>query len=167
MERFFKNLKAKSASSVQDANAILYPNKILIATIDKVKEGFGISSSKITFLPIDSELELLGKTLRHHLSLTEIDLPIPDDYKKHYADFLKAAGFKNAKEHHKDALLLMVGQKDNIITIQPTKNGGATGRNRGFLGFKCPNIILDAIINDSELGEKIRFAWTKCEIVPQ
>jgi hypothetical protein len=111
----------------------------------------------------DSGLELLGKTLRYHLSLTQANLSIPSDYKKHYVEFLNAAGFKNAKEHHKGALLLMIDQRDNMITISPTKNGGATGKDRGFLGIKDASIVVNANVNDKELGDKMKLAWSKCE----
>jgi CDI immunity protein len=153
----------KPVADIQQANAILYPDKILIYTTDRVKEGFGIDSTKNTTLTIDSESQLIGATLRHHLGLTQINLLIPEDYKKHYAEFLKAAGFKNAKEHHKDALLLMIDQRNNIITISPTKNGGATGKDRGFLGIKDASIVVNADVDNKVLGEKVKFAWTLCE----
>jgi hypothetical protein len=38
--------RKKPIADVQQANAILYPDKILIETTDRVKEGFGISSAK-------------------------------------------------------------------------------------------------------------------------
>lgn len=79
------------------ASATLYPDKIIVETIDRVKEGFGISSTKVTILPIDTDSNLLGLIVRQHLHSTEIDLAIPKDYKQHYTDFLKKAGFKNGK----------------------------------------------------------------------
>jgi hypothetical protein len=159
----FKRQESNLTSNVLQASATLYPNKNLIDTVDRVKEGFGISSIKITTLSVDTDSQLIGATLKHHLNLTQINLPIPKDYKKHYADFLIAASFKNAKEHHKDASLLMIHQKDDIITISPTMNGGATGKDRGFLGIKGVDIVLKAETNNKDLGDKIRFAWTKCE----
>ncbi|PZR09694.1 MAG: hypothetical protein DI539_21810 [Flavobacterium psychrophilum] len=145
------------------AGATLYPDKILIETIDRVKEGFGISSTNISILPLDTDKNVLGSTIRHHLNLTRFGLAIPKEYKKHYQDFLDKAGFKNGKEHHKNALYLTIVLKQNQIIIGPTKNGGHTGKDRGFLGVKGADIVVNADIDNSVLGDKIKEGWSKCE----
>jgi hypothetical protein len=152
-----------SAVKVLQASATLYPDKILIETIDRVKEGFGISSLNLALLPIDASSELIGSKLKYHLSLTQHNLNIPKDYKKHYNSFLGAAGFKNAKQHHKDALHLTIDQRDENITIHPTRNAGATGKDSGFLGIKGTEIKLNSDISNQQLGNAIRAAWLKCE----
>ena len=148
---------------VLQASATLYPDKILIETIDRVKEGFGISSINISRLPVDTDKETLGSIIRHHLNLTRPGLSRPKDYKKHYQDFLDKAGFKNGKEHHKNALHLTISQRQNLITISPTRNGGYTGKDRGFLGIKDAHVIVNADIDNLTLGGKIKEGWTKCE----
>lgn len=67
---FIRQNKPIQKDSVLSAGATLYPEKILIETIDTVKEGFGISSTNITLLPINVEAEALGAVVRHHLKLT-------------------------------------------------------------------------------------------------
>lgn len=150
-------------NTILQANATLYPDKILIATTDRVKEGFGISSTNISTLPIDTDSDTLGSTLRHHLNLTRTGLTIPKDYKKHYQDFLDKAGFKNGKEHHKNALQLTISQRQDKIILSPTKNGGYTGKDRGFLGIKDSDIIVTADIDNSMLADKLKEGWSKCE----
>lgn len=149
--------------AILQASATLYPDKILIETIDRVKEGFGISSTTISTLPIEIDVETLGSTIRDHLSLTKTGLTIPKDYKKHYKDFLDKAGFKNGKEHHKNALHLTISQRQNQIRISPTKNGGYTGKDRGSIGIKDADIIVNADIDNSALGDKLKEGWPKCE----
>lgn len=156
-----KNTQQKNA--VLQASATLYPDKILIETIDRVKEGFGISSTNISTLPIDVDNNTLGSTIRHHLNLTRTGLTIPKDYKKYYQNFLDKAGFKNGKEHHKNALHLTISQRQDKITLSPTKNGGYTGKDRGFLGIKDSDIIITADIDNSALADKIKEGWSKCE----
>ena len=145
------------------ASATLYPDKIVIETIDRVKEGFGISSMNISSLPVDTDINTLGSTIRLHLNLTKTGLPIPKDYKQHYKDFLDKAGFKNGKEHHENALLLNISQRRNKIFISPTKNGGYSGKHRGFLGIKDSDIVIDSNVDNSTLADKIKYGWTKCE----
>jgi hypothetical protein len=154
---------AQTIELILQASVTLYPDKILIVTIDRVIAGFGILSTNLSILPIDVDLATLGSTIQQHLHLTKGDLSIPDDYKKHYKDFLAKAGFKNGKEHHANALQLGIFQRHNQITINPTKNGGYTGKDRGFVDLKDSDIIVNADIVNSVLGEKIKEGWTKCE----
>lgn len=144
------------------ASATLYPDKILVATIDSVKEGFGISSMNISILTVDTDNETLGSAIRQHLNATRIGLAIPKDYKKHYQDFLHKAGFRTGKEHHRNALHLTISQRQNQIIISPTKNGGYTGKDRGFLGIKESEIIMPADIDNPALAKKIKEGWSKC-----
>ena len=148
---------------ILQACATLYSDKIVVETIDRVKDGFGISSTKITLLPVDSAPSLLGLTIMQHLRLTAGNLLIPKDHKQHYADFLNKAGFKNGKEHHKNALLVNLYLNGNTISIIPTRNEGYTGKNRGFIGIKVAEIIVDADIGNIALGDQIKYGWTKCE----
>lgn len=159
-----KRLKStQTKDTTLQASATLYPDKILIETIDRVKEGFGISSENISLLPIDIAAETLGSKVKHHLRLTQTGLSIPADYRQHYSNFLKKAGFKNGKEHHRNALRVEISQHDGLIKISPTKNGGYTGKDRGFVGVKDADIILNMAIDDAALGDKIKFGWTKCK----
>lgn len=147
----------------QQANATMYLDQILIATEDKTVIGYSIATPNITKLPADATAESIGEAVRKHLSLSKIDVPVPSDFKAMYQDFLNAAGFKNAKAHHKSARHLSIYQKGQAINITPTINGGATGKERGFLGSKdMPPIHLSVSISDKELGEQIKEAWLKC-----
>lgn len=159
---FKDNKDVQHEEKILQASATLYPNKIIVATIDQLKQGGGISSIKISILPVDTDSDKLGLAVRNHLSLTEANVPIPKDYKQHYADFLNKTGFKNGKEHHKGALLLNLYQKADTITISPTENGGFSGKDKGFLFIKDSNIILIDDMNNVILGDKIKYGWTKC-----
>ncbi|HKB43526.1 MAG TPA: hypothetical protein VKC90_04025 [Chitinophagaceae bacterium] len=161
--KYLRDMEYQSNQMILQASATLYPDKILIETIDRVKDGFGISSANMTILPVDTDIEILGSTVRRHLGLTKTGLPIPKDYKQHYSDFLRKAGFKNGKDHHRNALLLHISQKDNEIKIGPTRNGGYTGKERGFLGIKDADIIVNSNIDNTTLGDKIKYGWSKCE----
>ena len=160
---FRRKKDRRQDESILQASATLYPDKILIESVDRVKEGFGISSTNIATLPVDIDSETLGITIRHYLSLTRQGLPIPTDYKKHYQNYLDKAGFKTGKEHHKSALQLIVSQRQNHITISPTKNGGYTGKDRGFLFIKNADVVVNDDIDNLTLGNRIKESWTTCE----
>lgn len=160
---FKRKKNTQQVDTVLQASATLYPDKILIETVDRVKEGFGISSTNISTLPVNIDNNTLGLTLRHHLSLTRTGLTRPKDYKKHYQNFLDKAGFKNGKEHHKEALHLTIIKRQGKITLSPTKNGGYAGKDRGFLGIKDSDIIITTDVDNSTLAHSIKEGWSKCE----
>ena len=116
--------------------------------------GFGISSTNVTILPANADIEVIRSTVRRHLTLTRTGLPIPKDYKQHYSSFLKKVGFKSGKEHHRNVLLLNISQRDNEIIISPTRNEGYTGK-EAVIG-------VNADIDNATLGDKIKYGWTKC-----
>ena len=149
--------------TILQVGATLYPDKIIIETTDRVKEGFGISSTSISILAVGTDAGTLGQKIRHHLGLTRIGLPISKDYKQAYNEFLNKAGFKNGKEHHKDALHLLIHQKENQITITSTRNGGYTGKSRGFLGMRDVDPIkLTDDVDNFTLGINIKKGWSNC-----
>jgi CDI immunity protein len=161
--KLFKKKEHTAQVKTQQANASLYPDRILVATEEKTVVGYSITTPNITKLPADATAESIGQTIRKHLSLSKTDVPAPSDFKAMYQDFLNKAGFKNAKAHHKNARHLSIYQKGQAINITPTINGGATGKERGFLGSKdMPSIEVNESLSDKELGEQIKEAWLKC-----
>ena len=46
----------------QQANATLYPDRILIATEDRTVVGYSITTPKVTKVPVDSIAEVIGRT---------------------------------------------------------------------------------------------------------
>ncbi len=147
----------------KQANATLYPDKIIIATEDKTVIGYSIVSPMLTNLQNDASADNIGENVKKHLALSKIDTPPPANFKVQYQEFLNAAGFKNAKAHHKGARHVSIYQQDQEIIITSTINGGATGKERGFLGSKdMQPIIVSASKSDKELGEHIKEAWLKC-----
>jgi hypothetical protein len=144
---------------IQGAGATLYPDKIVIETVNRIKNSSGVISANVTILSANEDSETLGQTLRKHLYESRDDLKEKETGE--YKDYLKAAGFKNRNEHHKNALYLGVDQRNGKISLSPTINGGPTGKNRGFSEIK-DSIVLDTTITDKELGKQLRLGWSKC-----
>jgi len=143
------------------AGATLYPGKIVLGTVDRIKNSYEVITANVTVLEANVDSETLGKTLRHHLNQSRDNLRA-DDATERYKDYLKAAGFKTRKEHYKNALHLMVGQTDCKIFLEPTINGGPTGENRGFASTKDEPIAVDENATNKELGDMMRHGWSKC-----
>ena len=160
---WFKKKEQRVQVKTLHASSTLYQQQILIATEDKTVVGYSIATPKITKLLADATAVSIGQSVRKHLSLSKTGVPAPTDFRAMYQDFLNAAGFKNAKAHHKAARHLSIYQKDQEIIITPTINGGATGKNSGFLGSKdIPPIFVSTSVSDKELGENVKEGWLKC-----
>jgi hypothetical protein len=151
----------KTRQKRKGAGATLYPDKIVLETIDRIKDSYEVITANVTVLNANVDNEILGKTLRHHLDQSRDNLGM-NDTTESYKDYLKAAGFKTRKDHYKNALHLMIGQKDGKIILEPTINGGPTGKDRGFANTTDKPIAVDENATNKELGDMIRLSWIKC-----
>jgi len=143
------------------AGATLYPDKIVLGTVDRIKNSYEVITGNVTVLDANADNETLGRVLRHHLDQSSDNLRA-NDARERYKDYLKAAGFKTKKEHHKNALHMMVSQRDGKIFLEPTINGGPTGKNRGFANTKDEPIAVDENATNKEMGDMMRRGWSKC-----
>jgi hypothetical protein len=151
----------KAKQKIKGAGATLYPDKIVLGTIDRIKDSYEVITANVTVLDANVDNEILGKTLRYHLDQSRDNLRTSDATER-YKDYLKAAGFKTRKEHYKNALHLMVGQKDGKIFLEPTINGGPKGNDRGFANTTDKPVAVDENATNKELGDMIRLSWNKC-----
>jgi len=151
----------KTKPKTKGAGATLYPDKIILGTVDRIKNSDEVITANVTVFDANVDSEILGKTLRYHLDQSRENLRA-DDTTERYKDYLKAAGFKTRKEHHKNALHMMVSQKDGKIFLEPTINGGTTGKDRGFANTTDEPIVVDEKVSDKELGDMMRHCWSKC-----
>ena len=62
--------KEKNDETLQHVSATLYLERILIQTYDRAKEGFWIGTNNFSVISVDTDNELLGLTIRHHMNLT-------------------------------------------------------------------------------------------------
>ncbi len=154
-------LKGKKEISQRDANATLYPHKIIVGTEDRVKNSYAVIAANVTILDPSVDSETLGCTLRYHLGLSREYRKI-DNVTERYKAYMSMAGFKNKTEHYRNALHLAVVQKVGKIIIEPTINGGPTGKGRGFVFTNDNSVTVDEAITDKDLGEKIRIGWDRC-----
>jgi hypothetical protein len=121
--------------------------------------GLRIASTKISSLPISATDKEIGSQVRRQLTLCEFDLPNPVEPRSVQNNFLKAAGFKNAKESYNQARQVSIDERDGIITITPTINRGRSA----FDGIGESVIKIASDCSDEILGNQIRLAWTLCE----
>lgn len=57
----------KTRDKIQGAGATLYPDKIVIGTINRIKNSYGVVSANVTVINANEDSEALGQILRKHL----------------------------------------------------------------------------------------------------
>lgn len=146
------------------ALVILYPDKIIIDTLDMVKAGFTIMAANPTILATDVTNQTLGKTVRIHLNSTKYGLKNPSqtEFKTLQQSFLKSYGFTTLKKFHENAKYLSITEQEAEITLEPTKNGGPTGKGKGFSEIPEKSITIAKSMNDAYLGELIKTELHEC-----
>lgn len=153
--------KTKNVEIIQHASATLYPDRILVQTYDRAKEGFWLGTTNLSFLDGGVDDGILGETVRHYMSLTKTEQPRPTDWKLVYKLFLKATGLKTEKEQYKGAKNVGISCKGSLLTISISINGEYNGQTRGFYGNGSLELQND--VSDAELGSHIRKAWQLCK----
>jgi hypothetical protein len=162
---FIKFFRKQRPPKIRQANAILYPDKIIIETVDQIKDSYSVITHKLTILNINADDSQIALTMREHLGLSSIRSNAPKDNDKNFAAYLKKAGFKTRKAYYQDALLLSVLQDDRNIKLIANINGGSTGKNRGFTNSNTEPIVIDSNVSDEVLAQNIRLGWSLCKIV--
>lgn len=145
--------------------AILYPDRILIETQDKVRAGLRVTTDQITFLDVEVNDNELGKVVIKHLNLSRTGVrdPKQKDHKIYEEKYKKATGLKTIKAQMKDAKYVGVIKKESVILFEPTINGGSTGPNRGYRDVENASISIASNSSAKEIGETLRASWIKCK----
>jgi hypothetical protein len=143
--------------------AVLYPDRILVGTYCRTKAGLNVVTEKITWINAHATVEEIGKLARRHLESSQEDVENPTDFSLLWKTYKKATGFTSVKNQMKDARYIVVEETENQFNIQPTRNGGAVGKSRGYHFLMKKDIKIENTISDSQLGELMRKAWNNCE----
>jgi hypothetical protein len=86
-----------------------------------------------TLLPIDSSAEALGLALAEALAAgaAAVATPSREEYRAIQTPLLKVAQVRSWGAIHRSAALCNVWQTSSGILIEPTRNGGTAGDDRG------------------------------------
>lgn len=152
-----------SKVSKQSVTALAYPDKNVVITFDYTYAGFSLASKNVTILTSDLGLVELGLTVRHHLNLTKHGVEIPKDYSESYKEYLKSMGFKTRKQEYEGAKCVMIYQEGGLITLKSTKNGGVSGKTKGFQVNDSEGIVITSNSSPEALGKALLDAWHGCD----
>jgi len=156
----------KAKDKVRGIGATLYPDKIILATENKVKDGFWIVTEQVSILPTDIDNSELGEAVRNHLALSKTEMPNPKgkaEFKENWDRYKIAVGIKTEREIMKGARYTSIIEENSHYEITSTRNGGASGEQKGHHDLPESKVKLTREVSNLELGQQLRLAWAKCE----
>ena len=147
---------------IQTASAILYPNKIIIVTMNITGQGSYYTTDDLTILPVDSSFEVLGRVISAHLFRSKFVKPGLVNYREEQKKYLKKGKLKSEPDSRKDARYVRIDRMKSVLSFRPMENQISKGRSGALYGM--PNDIFH--IEDSNdyvsIGHAIKDGWTKC-----
>ncbi|WP_127137728.1 hypothetical protein [Flagellimonas oceanensis] len=167
VNQFFRNLKLKinfkikGLSKWQRANVVEYPDCFLVTTIHTLKNGPGVHSNIISKIEKESgeQYQLVRLVLEH---LDKSRWGVVNFEKSSTIDVVaKLTGRKSIKKQMQDSKMILISRNKKRIEINPTKNGGSTGPNRGY-DFDKELILLELPIKEEGFEKEIKRALEMC-----
>ena len=139
------------------ATAILYPDKVIIETYNQLKNSYWIRSSYIKLYPVDIAVSELGASILDHLSKSRVVSRNKSAVTKE--EYARITGFKSIKAQMVNSKNVQIGQDDDYISITPTRNGGSSGKNRGYHELEGKKWFRPS---KEKIGAEIKDAWEAC-----
>jgi hypothetical protein len=126
--------------------------------------GFWIASMPATLLPVNSSVEVLGAVVADALAAGAVRVPTPsrDEYRALQAPLLEVARVRSWSTLQRSAALCSIWQTANTVLVEPTRNGGNTGDDKGYHPLSDQSVTVPAEFSPSELGLAVVAAFERC-----
>jgi len=150
-----------ASRSLWSAAVYRLPNGVFVHSQSRTHEGVWVASLPAMLLPLDVDAGALGVAAAEALAASA---SIEDvNYRVATAPVLEAAGARSWSRIHRNAKLCTVSRSLAGSAIQPTRNGGTAGDDRGFHELPGERIQIKAGCSDADLGRAILSGLSRCE----
>ena len=143
------------------AQAILYPERIIIVTVNNYKDILYYATDELTILPVNIDEEQLAKVVIKHLDNSKLHANSKEDRKTLRDSFKRKSGFKTEKDYVNNAKYLSIYKNKVEIVIEPFDNRLSE---KDKLFYRIPSSIITCTLpcDNALLGSYIREGWSKC-----
>jgi hypothetical protein len=125
------------------AAAYLLGSRILLFPQNRTRDGVYVDAPSPIWLASVSEVQEIGNAIISILAAYRDDVPHPTDWKAHGDKVLASAGLRSWAQLHRGTKLCIIEQAGEHLWFRPTRNGGTSGRSRGFHSMDTePNVAL-------------------------
>jgi hypothetical protein len=160
---------AITAQDVRSAAAYLWSDRIVVHPQHRTVAGFWISGRPISALGPMDDASSIGLTVLGALRSSSSGVPVPDyrneDWKALQKETWKAAGRRSLRSFMTEARYVGVRLSGDTLTLEPTRNGGASGKDRGFRPIPDATLRLTDSSAPDVLGKALVEAWERCSFV--
>jgi hypothetical protein len=144
------------------ANVYQVDDVLLVGALDRVPDGFWISSDAILSLKASSTSAAdLGRTVLDVLTACRdgVTPPTKDEASAWSKRFLRLARAKSRADLMRRSLMCTIDYlEDGSLSFEPTSNGGPTGENRGFHSQAEHSLRLSPGFSPDQVGVAVRSA---------
>jgi len=129
--------------------------------------GPWLASEPAVLLAIDSTSQELGEAVLSALKpgALAVTAPLSGDYRATHAPLLAVAKVRSWSALQRRARLCEVWHRGVEVVVEPTRNGGTGGENRGYHPLPEHAIKLGSRCSEAELGVAVRSAFERCQVV--
>lgn len=126
--------------------------------------GFWIAAMPARLLPVSSSVEELGAVVADALAAGAVRVPTPsrDDYRAGQAPLLEVARVRSWSTLQRSAALCNIWQTGNAVLVEPTRNGGNAGDDKGYHPLSDQSVAVSVEFTPSELGLAVVAAFERC-----
>src|SRR5262245_57849166 len=147
---------------MRSAAIYVLKDRVLLHPWQKTTVGLGISSEPYTTLPADASNLRLGEALLAVLSASGQTVPHPQSWESVAKPRLDAAGDKSEKAFHSNTKSVTVDWQDDSLHFEPTRNGGASGPDKGFHPLSNSRVTVAAGMGAEAIGSAVKSALRGC-----
>lgn len=153
----------ESSSSDKSAAVYKHGRDYFVHAQSRTSAGFWIASMPATLVPVDSRVEDLGAAVVDALAGGAVDVPTPssDEFRAMVAPVLAIAKVRSWSALQRSAALCNVWRTARGVVVEPTRNGGNSGDDKGYHPLSDRSIVIAADCSPAELGTAIAAAFER------
>jgi hypothetical protein len=143
---------------MQIASIYRLKDRLLAHANVRTVSGFWVAAEPFLQLPLDADETAIGDAVCSLLSATMEPIPDPADWRSIATQRFVAAGVRSERSFMARADLVNVVRSDTEYVIEPHRNGGSSGDDRGFHPLPAEQVSLRLDCTAPTLGAAVMAA---------
>lgn len=150
------------------ATVYLREGRILVQASDRTEwrtAGFWVAAPHVVSLDAVSDAVAIGQAVLDTLARSRVEVPVPGRGADLDAPLLQAAGVRSHRAFMTGTRACWVNREKSGLRIDPLRNGGASGEDRGFRPLpETETCTLDAAATADAVGRAVLVALERATI---
>lgn len=146
----------------KSVTVIQYPDEIIIHANNRTTHGVWIAKGPAKIVKSKFDAGLLFDQIMQTLSESKVNVDHPVDFSKWLVTFYEGIGKRGIKDYMKSAKLIDIDSNEDSFSITPTKNGGRSGKEKGFSPQVEFQIKLNSQCSQIEFIEAVYLSLDRC-----